>query len=325
VSIDAFLVLLALGAFCLWTTLLLLTLIDHFVYRGTYGHFLTGLQSLRRRHGAGHAGHVAMRAYMQAAKTRYLATYLARADSDPVAARLAADAYIERQGAGHLLMQAAAGRRRLRVIALYALTRVMHRDVLPLLETALAERHPVLAYAALDMLGLCDSVEAAEVLLRALDAGVLPASRISAQLERFRTDLGALHIARLRDGPGKNRYWDAYLLGKGRYGPEADTVLTGLLSDPDAAVRKTALASLAELAAPDVQRQATGLLADPVFYVRPQAVRILSGFRNAEAVRALTGALADGHDAVQLAAQKALVSIEDAGLDVPAGEGARHA
>ena len=86
-----------------------------------------------------------------------------------------------------------------------------------------------------------------------------------------------------------------------------------------------ALASLAELAAPDVQRQATGLLADPVFYVRTQAVRILSGFRNAEAVRALTGALADGHDAVQLAAQKALVSIEDAGLDVPAGEGARHA
>ncbi len=323
-SIDAFLGLLAIGAFCLWTTLLLFILIDHFIYRGTYGHFLSGLQSLRRRHGAGHAGHVAMRAFMQAAKTRYLATYLARADSDPIAARLAADAYIEREGVGHMLTQAVTGRRRPRVVALYALTRVMHRDVLPLLETALAERHPVLAYAALDMLGLCDSVEAAEVLLRALDAGVLPASRISAQLERFRTDLGALHIARLRDGPGKSRYWDAYLLGKGRYGAEADAVLTGLLSDQDAAVRKIALASLAELAAPDAQRQAAGLLNDPVFYVRTQAIRVLSGFRNDDAVRALTGALADGHDAVRLAAQKALVSIKDAALRAPAGDGVPH-
>ncbi|GAB3001524.1 hypothetical protein GCM10010960_06870 [Arenimonas maotaiensis] len=323
-NIDALLGLLAIGAFCLWATLLLFTLIDHFVYRGTYGHFLSGLQSLRRRHGAGHDGHVALRAYMQAAKTRYLAAYLARADSDPVPARLAADAYIEREGVEQVLMQAATGRRRPRVVALYALTRVMHRDVLPLLETALAERHPVLAYAALDMLGLCDSIEAAEALLRALDAGVLPASRISAQLERFRTDLGALLISRLRGGPGRNRYWDAYLLGKGRYGTEADAVLTGLLSDPDAAVRKTALASLAEIGAPDVQRQATGLLSDPVFYVRTQAIRILSGFRNADAVHALAGALADGHDAVRLAAQKALVSIEDAAPRVPAGDGVPH-
>lgn len=325
-SIGAFLGLLAIGAFCLWTTLLLYTLIDHFVYRGTYGHFLSGLEPLRRRYGSVHAGHVALRAYMQVAKTRYLANYLARADSDPVVARLAADAYIGREGVDHVLMLArAAGRRRQRIIALYALTRVMHRDVLPLLETALAERHPVLAYAALDMLGLCDSVAAAEALLRALDVGVLPASRISARLERFRTDLGALHIARLRNSTGKSRYWDTYLLGKGRYGPEVDTVLTGLLSDGDAAVRKAALASLAELGAPDVQRQAAGLLADPVFYVRTQAVRILSGYRNPDAVRALAGALADGHDAVRLAAQKALVSMEDAARDLSGGEGARHA
>lgn len=326
-SIDAFLGLLALGAFCLWATLLLFTLLDHFVYRGTYGHFLSGLDSLRRRYGAGHAGHVAMRAHMQDTKTRYLATYLARADSDPVAARLAADIYIGREGVDHVLMLARAvtGRRRPRVVALYALTRVMHRDVLPLLEKALADRHPVLAYAALDMLGLCDNVEAAETLLRALDTGILPASRISAQLERFRTDLSALHIARLQRGLGKNRYWDAYLLGKGRYGTEADAVLTGLLSDEDAAVRKTALASLAEIGAPGVQRQAAALLADPVFYVRTQAIRVLSGFGNSDAVRALTGSLADDHDAVRLAAQKALVSMEDAMPDAAPGEGAQHA
>lgn len=320
-NIDALLVLLAIGAACLWVTLLLFMLIDHFVYRGTYGHFLTGLSALQRRHGRGHDGHVAIRAYMEAAKTRYLATYLAQADADPMAARLAADAYITHEGPEHVLTHAARGRRRARVIALYALTRAMHRDVLPLLEAALTERHPVLAYAALDMLGLCDSPEAADVLLRALDAGTLPASRISAELERFRTDLSALHIARLRQGPGKSRYWDAYLLGKGRYGADADAVLTGLLSDEDAAVRKTALASLAGIGAPATQAHAIGMLSDPVFYVRTQAVRVLSGFRDEDAARALAAALADSHEAVRLAAQRALVAIEDAA----SGTGAQHA
>lgn len=326
-SIDAFLGLLALGAFCLWTTLLLFTLLDHFIYRGTYGHFLSDLESLRRRHGSGHVGHAALRAHMQAAKTRYLATYLARADAEPVTARIAADCYIERLGIERVLAQASAGggRRRPRIVALYALTRVMHREVLPLLASALADRHPVLAYAALDMLGLCDSVEAAETLLHALESGTLPASRIATQLERFRTDLGALHIDRLRQGAAKTRYWHAYLLGRGRYSAEADALLTGLLADSDPSVRKTALASLALIGAPGAQARAADSLRDPVFYVRTQAIRVLSGFRNAEAVRALAGALADSHDAVRLAAQKALVSMEDAPPAAAHGEGARHA
>ena len=320
-STDAFLLLLALGAFCLWATLLLFTLIDYAVYRGTYGHFLSGLDALRRHHGAGYGAYAAFRGHMQAAQTRYLSRYLARADSDPPTARLAAEIYIEREGAEHMLALAADGRRQQRVTALYALTRVMHRDVRPLLQTALADPHPLLAYAALDMLGLCDDTDAAGILLRAVDAGILPASRISAQLERFRTDLSALHIARLRQGPGKSRYWDAYLLGKGRYSPEAGAVLDELLSDEDAAVRKIALASLAELGAPGARERAAEKLSDPVFYVRTQAVRVLTGFRDPEAVRALSGALADSHEAVRLAAQKALLSIEDA----LAGSGARHA
>lgn len=305
-------VLLLLAALCLWLTIFLFTLLDHFIYRGTYGHFLMGLDAIEREAGASTVGVEAMGRHMAAARTRYLARYLSHAGSSRGPARIAAAEYIGRMGAAALMMRAAEPRRRRRarqVAALYALSRTGHPGVLPLLEATLASKQPVLAYAALDMLDIHGSHGAAEVLLRALEGGVLPASRIATHLEHFRIDLTDLYVARLERRDPKARYWIAYLLGRAESGGRAVEILEDLLDDGAADVRKIALASLAMLHAPRLQGHAERMLEDPVFFVRTQAARILAGFGNPSAVRALARRLSDEHDAVQLAVQRSLVEL----------------
>lgn len=305
-------VLLPLAALCLWLTLFLFTLVDHFIYRGTYGHFLIGLDAIERQAGASAAGHAARSAHMRQTKTRYLARYLSLAASPAEPARMAAEEYVRRMGADTLIARAAQARPRRRaqqVVALYALSRTRHPGVLPLLERALGSEQPVIAYAALDMLDIHGSQGAAEVLLRGLEQGVLPASRIATHLEHFRIDLSGLYSARLEHDAPKSPYWLAYLLGKTHYSERAEAILARLLSDPAADVRKVALSSLAALHAPGLQGHAERMLEDPVFFVRTQATRILAGFPNPGAVHALARRLADEHDAVQLAAKRSLVEL----------------
>lgn len=311
-------ILLPLAALVLWLTLLLFTLVDHFIYRGTYGHFLLGLEAITREAGASAAGRAATSAHMRQAMTRYLARYLSQAVSPPDPARIASEEYVRRVGAELLLARAAQARPRRRaqqVAALYALSRTRHPDVLPLLERALGSAQPVVAYAALDMLDIHGSQGAAEVLLRALEAGVLPASRIATHLEHFRIDLAGLYVARLERDASKSPYWLAYLLGKTRYSERVDTLLAGLLSHQAADVRKVALSSLAALQAPALQAHAERMLDDPVFFVRTQAARILAGFPNPESVHALAGHLADEHDAVQLTVKRSLVELGAVALE----------
>jgi HEAT repeat protein len=256
---------------------------------------------------------------MRSARTRYLTRYLAKATSTRAPARIAAEVYLERVGEAAVLKRARnfGGRNLARQItALYALARTGHPKVLALLEESLASRRPVLAYAALDMLEICDSIEAAEVLVRSLDSGVLPASRIATQLEHFGTELNALYISRLKQDDPKSRYWIAYLLGKSTYSIEAEEILGGLLSDTEAGVRKIALASLGFLGAPSLRTRAESMTADPVFFVRTQAVRLLAEFTEPEVVRVLVSMLSDSNDAVQLAVKNALVAMGPAILEV---------
>ncbi|GAB2514914.1 HEAT repeat domain-containing protein [Lysobacter humi (ex Lee et al. 2017)] len=315
-------ILLPLAAACLWLGLFLFMLLDHLVYRGTYGHFLLGLDAIERRTGASSAGVAAVRDHMRRAKTRDLARYLSNAASSRGPAQAAAEAYIERIGLEKVLARAAASRwRGQQVTALYAVSRTSQPAVLPLLETALASRQPVLAYAALDMLDVHGSNGAAEVLLRALDAGVLPASRIATHLEYFPIDLTDLYVAWLDGGAPKSRYWIAYLLGKSRYSERSEAILAALLSDPAADVRKIALASLAALDAPRLREQAPRMLDDPVFFVRTQAARILARFPEPGMVHALARHLGDDNDAVQLAVKRTLVELGPVTLEhlPPAG------
>jgi HEAT repeat protein len=253
----------------------------------------------------------ALAEHFRRAATRYLARYLASATSPREAARLAAGEYIARRGAVRVV--ARLGRARPgspgRTVALYALSRAGHAAALPALEEALRSPRPVQAYAALDMLDVHGTAGAAEVLLRALDDGVLPASRIATQLEHFAIDLTDAYVARLSGGNAKSRYWMAYLLGRTHYGERSARVLEGLLADPAADVRKAALASLAALDAPGVEAHAERSLDDPVFYVRTQAARILARFPAPRVVHALARRLADEHDAVQLAAKRSLVEL----------------
>lgn len=305
-------ILLPLVALCLWLTLFLFTLLDHFIYRGTYGHFLLGLDAIERQAGTSDAALAATARHMREARTPYLARYLRNAASRPVPARLAAEEYIARVGIGMLTARAAETRRRRRatqLVALYALSRTCNPAALPLLESALASERQVLAYAALDMLDIHGSHGAAEVLLHALEGGVLPASRIATHLEHFRVDLTELYVAWLQAGHPRSRYWIAYLLGKTPYSDRTDRILVGLLSDPAPDVRKMALSALAAIDAPQLQAHAIGMLDDPVFFVRTQAARILARFPAAPVVNALARRLSDESDAVQLAVKRSLVEL----------------
>lgn len=306
------LLLLPLGALALWLTLFLITVVDHRVYHLTYGRFLARLDGIEPDAGLSLAGLSEVGAHMRSARTHYLARYLANAGSDRAPARIAAEVYLERVGEGAILERAQdfGGRNLTRQIrALYALARTGHPKVLPLLEESLASNRPLLAYAALDMLDICDSIESAEVLVRCLDSGLLPASRITTQLEHFGTELNALYISRLKQDNPKSCYWIAYLLGKSSYSIEAEEILGGLLSNPEAGVRKIALASLGFLGAPSLRSRAKSMTADPVFFVRTQAVRLLAEFPELEVVRVLVSMLSDSNDAVELAVKNALVAM----------------
>ncbi|MEO6226528.1 MAG: HEAT repeat domain-containing protein [Thermomonas sp.] len=320
-SQDA-LVVLPLGALGLWLALFLITAVDHCAYRMTYGRFLARLDGIERDGGATRVGVSQLDAHMRDARTGYLARYLAQAGSARAPAGTAAKVYLEREGEATVLKRAQnfGGRNMTRQItALYALARTGHSQVLPLLEESLASSRSVLAYAALDMLEICDSIESAEVLVRSLDSGVLPASRIATQLEHFGTELNALYISRLRQDHPRSRYWIAYLLGKSSYSIEADEILSGLLSDPEAGVRKMALASLGFLGAPSLRERAISMTADPVFFVRTQAIRLLAGFPELEVGRVLLSMLPDSNDAVQLAVKNALVGMGPAIMELLAG------
>ena len=310
------LILLPLVALLLWLTLFLFTLVDHFIYRGTYGHFLRMLEGLERRLGQDRE---AIAAYLQRVQTPYLSRFVANASSPRFAARLAAEPVLTRIGEAKLLQHAGDFRPRRRaqqVRALYVLARTGHPATLPLLERALHSKDTVLAYAALDMLDICDSVAAAEVLLRGIETDALPASRIATQLEHFGTDLRELYYAKLAQNTPKTRYWVAYLLGKCAYSTESEQRLVALLEDDQASVRKIALSSLAELGAPQLRQRAIAMLGDPVFFVRTQACRVLARFTDREVIRALASRLGDAHDAVQLAAKKSLVEIGTPALAV---------
>jgi HEAT repeat protein len=305
-------VLLPLAALLLWLTIFLFTLVDHFIYRETYGHFLLGLDAIERQAGSSDAGVAATAEHMRRARTHYLARYLGNAGSRRGWARLAAEEYVSRVGADPLVARAAdpGTRRRARhVIALYALSRTSHPGTLPLLERALGSEQPLLAYAALDMLDVHGTVGAAEVLLRALEIGVLPASRIATHMENFRIDLTDLYVSWLHGDHPKSRYWIAYLLGRSGYSERTAEILEGLLSDPAANVRKIALSSLAALDTPGLQARAVGMLDDPAFFVRTQAARILARFPVPNVVHALARRLSDENDAVQLAVKRSLVEL----------------
>jgi hypothetical protein len=158
-------------------------------------------------------------------------------------------------------------------------------------------------------------------LLRALDSGVLPASRIATHLEHFAIDLTDLYVSWLDGRHAKSRYWIAYLLGKSRYAERTRAILEGLLADPAADVRKIALSSLAALDAPGLQAHAEAMLDDPVFFVRTQAARVLARFPEPQVVRALARRLSDENDAVQLAVKRSLVELGEVTLRwLPRGE-----
>ena len=305
-------VLLPLCALLLWLTLFLFTLVDHLIYRGTYGEFLLGLEAIQRRLGSGDAGSAAIRDHLQRARLGDLAVFVSAASSSRPFGRMAAERLIGRIGESELMRRAADFRPRRRgqqIVALYVLARLGSNEALPLFEQAMRSSNAVLAYAVLDMLDIHDSEPAAELLLRGIETEALPASRIATQLEHFSVDLRQLYFRTLAQDTPKTRYWIAYLLGKCSYSLESEQRLGELLEDRDPGVRKVALASLADIGSPQLRRRAMDMLDDPVFYVRTQACRLLGQFSDRDSIDSLVGRLSDPHDAVQLAARKSLIEV----------------
>jgi HEAT repeat protein len=203
-----------------------------------------------------------------------------------------------------------------RISALNALVYARPDSIHALLRVALADADADVASAAASVLQRLGDRRAAEILIGGLRSSRLPASRIAARLERFAIPFDDLLESLLTSQRPEARYWAVTLL-RSHHGYAAPASIVPLVDDPDAAVRKAALLTLAAMQAPDVGRLATWRLSDPAPFVRSAAIHALAqtGERTPDRGRrsALAGTiaplLADRDWSVRSAAKDALARL----------------
>lgn len=227
---------------------------------------------------------------------------------------------IERWGLPQMIRDASGQRRRRkwrRISALFALGDIRAAGVHALLERAIFDADPDVAAAAAVILHRLGDEPAAVILISALRAGPLPASRIATQLDHFPIPVASLLLPLLADPKTSTRHWAASLLI--RY-PDVDGLadqLAVLVGDPSPQVRKAALQTLGAIEHADVIDAVRRGVGDPVAYVRSTAIRSLArrGLLERNQQRARTFAawiapsLADMAWDVRLAAKESLVSL----------------
>jgi hypothetical protein len=237
--------------------------------------------------------------------------------SDPFARHV-----LERKGA-EVLRAASAHRgergRWRRIAALRVLALAGHPEALALLERALLEGDPDLAWAAVSLLGAHGSRPAAELLVRALRERRHPPSRVAARLDRFPLDVSEILLPLLGEADPALRFWGATLLA--RYGsrPEVAPALAALATDEDPSVRKAAVESLGVVGGAEAEATALRLLEDPVWFVRAHAARALGDLERLDLAPRVLPLLADTQWWVRAAAKDALQAMGPAVAPVVAG------
>jgi HEAT repeat protein len=201
------------------------------------------------------------------------------------------------------------GRHWRRLAALRVLALARPSDALPLLEAALREEDVEVVAVAAAVLGSMHDPEAAEILVRGLESGCFPASRLATYLERMPLLLPDALRPLLRAPTPRVRYWAAVLGRRYRGLRWMEDELRRLAGDEVAVVRKAALQSLALLGAPGAAGLAAGALADEAWVVRAHAARALGQLGAVEHAPAVAELLGDREWWVRHAAKQALVQM----------------
>lgn len=156
---------------------------------------------------------------------------------------------------------------------------VLHRssavDLHPALQYALDGSDPVVARAAVAMLGVLGDARAAAMLVDALRAGIREPRVLMMQLERLpaRIAVPAL-LPLLSDAPSELRCSAIALLSH-RQIESVDQWMGELATDPDSRVRKAVARAMGQIGTPYALGVAADMLSDGAAYVRAQAVRSL--------------------------------------------------
>lgn len=157
-----------------------------------------------------------------------------------------------------------------RVSAAGVLGRLGLDSSLDLLESALQNPDPDIAYAAAQALSLYRSPRAYETLLDALTSRTIPAARVASLLEAFRCpEARELIERRASSAEPAMRYWAAYLLGS-LADPRSAPVIARLAQDRSEDVRANAAESLASFPNHETLQQ---LLEDESWVVRSHAAK----------------------------------------------------
>jgi HEAT repeat protein len=193
-----------------------------------------------------------------------------------------------------------------RVTALRALGRSEDTAARPVLETALGDADPDVVGAAVRALGEAAATQdwAVEALLRALEQGRGPRSRIAAQVEHLapRPRSGLLRL--LEHSSSEVRFWAVTLLA--RYGAPEAAAVRARTRDPDPSVRAAAAETLAELGDSAALGAVLRLLDDPEWFVRAHACRAVAALGGLRVAGRLTPLLADDRWWVRAAAKDGL-------------------
>lgn len=241
---------------------------------------------------------------------------------DPALPAAVAEAFsrgqVARRGLDRLLREASAtaGERAKwkRLAAFTVLARLRHPEAHVRLGAALQDPDPDVAGTAVALLGSLQDPPAAEILVAALPAGTFPASRIAAQLDAFPAWIAPMLRPLLSAASVTARYWAALLLARFADEPGLEPELARLCADPEPAVRKAAVQSLAGHSGAEARAALEARLGDPVGYVRAHALRALAAFGAGAPAARIAAALGDPDWTVRHAAREALVGLGEPAL-----------
>jgi hypothetical protein len=194
-----------------------------------------------------------------------------------------------------------------RVSALTRLARAHHPAAARLLQPALADRDQRVATAAIRSLGDLGDGWAIDVLVSALRSGIVPRSRVAAELERLVPVPGPRFVPLLRDLNPAVRFWAATLLGP--YPELGRERLMALTWDPDPNVRAAAVETLGSRSGHAVSAAILARLDDSAWFVRVHAARAAGHVLGVGAAPSLSGLLADEQWWVRSAAKDAFRSM----------------
>jgi HEAT repeat protein len=231
-----------------------------------------------------------------------------------------AQAIVLRLGTGRLRRLAdgsarAGSWRRIAALRILALARC--EEAWASLARSLEEGSPEVRAAAVTLLGQLADRRAAELLVRALERGRAPRSRIATALERFPLDVGDLLVPLLEARDGAVRYWAAHLVR--RY-PDACGVaaVCRLARDPHPLVRRAAIETLGALRRREALPVLVACLLDEMPFVRAHAARALALQGEADAAELLLPLLADRDWWVRAAAKESLQQLGPAVVPIVA-------